>query len=73
MHELKNTDILVSEIPNCIGGKTGFTPLAGKSLLLAVHDPEKKYRVIAVILNDEDRWTDMKNLICWVFDNYEWR
>lgn len=73
MHELKNTDILVSEIPNCIGGKTGFTPLAGKSLLLAVHDPEKKYRVIAVILNDEDRWTDMRNLICWVFDNYEWR
>jgi serine-type D-Ala-D-Ala carboxypeptidase (penicillin-binding protein 5/6) len=73
MHQLKNTDILLDEIPNCIGGKTGFTPMAGKSLLLAVDDPTKKHRVVAVILNDENRWEDMKKLTNWVFDNYEWR
>ena len=73
MHQLKNTDLLLSEMPDCIGGKTGFTPMAGKSLLLAVSDPTKRHRVIAVILNDEDRWNDMKKLISWVFENYEWR
>lgn len=73
MHQLKNTDILLKEVPNCIGGKTGFTPLAGKSLLLATSDPTRKHRVIAVILNDENRWEDMKKLVNWVFNNYEWR
>jgi serine-type D-Ala-D-Ala carboxypeptidase (penicillin-binding protein 5/6) len=72
-HDLKNTDMLLSEMPECLGGKTGFTPLAGKSLLLAAADPTKKNRIIAVILNDENRWTDMKKLVDWVFDNYEWK
>lgn len=73
MHQLKNTDILLSEMPYCLGGKTGFTPMAGKSLLLAATDPTRRHKIIAVILNDENRWEDMKNLVNWVFDNYEWR
>ncbi len=73
IHQLKNTDRLLGEMPDCIGGKTGFTPLAGKSLLLAANDPTGKHRIVAVILNDEDRWTDMRKLVSWVFDNYEWK
>ena len=73
MHELKNTDSLLETLPNCIGGKTGFTPLAGKSLLTGVTDPTGKHKVIAVILNDETRWVDMKSLINWVFANYQWK
>lgn len=73
MHQLKNTDILLDDMANCLGGKTGFTPLAGKSLLLGATDSSGKHRVIAVVLNDERRWEDMKTLIGWVFDNYEWR
>jgi len=73
MHQLKNTDILLSEMPYCIGGKTGFTPMAGKSLLSVATDPAEKHRIIAVILNDENRWEDMKKLVSWVFDNYEWK
>jgi len=73
MHQLKNTDILLDDMPNCLGGKTGFTPLAGKSLLLGATDSSGKHRIIAVVLNDENRWEDMKTLIGWVFDNYEWR
>lgn len=72
MHELKNTDLLLEELPNCIGGKTGFTPLAGKSLLFAGTDPSGKHRVVMVILNDEQRWEDMRTLNSWVFENYEW-
>lgn len=73
MHQLKNTDILLSEIPNCLGGKTGFTPLAGKSLLLVTTDETKKHKIITVLLNDDNRWENMKKLVSWVFDNYEWR
>ena len=72
MHQLKNTDILLSEMPNCLGGKTGFTPMAGKSLLTVTIDPTGKHKVISVILNDENRWEDMKKLVDWVFSNYQW-
>ncbi|OGI28456.1 MAG: hypothetical protein A2288_03725 [Candidatus Moranbacteria bacterium RIFOXYA12_FULL_44_15] len=73
MHELKNTDILIEEIPNCLGGKTGFTPLAGKSLLLGSADASGRHRIIAVLLNDEQRWQDMRTMVDWIFENYEWR
>jgi len=73
MHELKNTDMLLETLPNCLGGKTGFTPLAGKSLLTGAVDETGKNKIIAVILNDPERWDDMESLIGWVFDNYEWK
>lgn len=73
MHQLKNTDILLGEMENCLGGKTGFTPLAGKSLLTATIDETKKHRVVAVILDDPNRWEDMKELTSWIFDSYEWK
>ena len=73
-HQLKNTDILLDQIPNCLGGKTGFTYNAGKSLLLAAADPSDGHnKIIAVILNDNDRWADMQKLIDWTFENYNWK
>ena len=66
--------MLLGQIPNCLGGKTGFTYNAGKSLMLAAADPETgKHKIIAVILNDNNRWKDMQNLIDWTFANYEWK
>lgn len=73
-HLLKNTDMLLDQIPNCLGGKTGFTYNAGKSLMLAAADPATgKHKIVAVILNDNNRWEDMQNLIDWTFANYEWK
>jgi D-alanyl-D-alanine carboxypeptidase len=73
-HRLKNTDVLLGQIPNCLGGKTGFTYNAGKSLMMAAADPQTgKHKVIAVILNDNNRWEDMTRLINWTFENYEWK
>jgi serine-type D-Ala-D-Ala carboxypeptidase (penicillin-binding protein 5/6) len=73
-HQLKNTDILLDRMPNCVGGKTGFTYNAGKSLMIAAADPETgKHKIIAVILNDDDRWVDMQNLIDWTFASYDWK
>jgi serine-type D-Ala-D-Ala carboxypeptidase (penicillin-binding protein 5/6) len=72
-HHLKNTDKLIDQIDNCIGGKTGFTPLAGESLLLAVADPIDQHRIVAVVLNADNRWSSMKKLVDWTFDNYKWQ
>jgi serine-type D-Ala-D-Ala carboxypeptidase (penicillin-binding protein 5/6) len=72
-HRLKNTDLLLGQIPNCLGGKTGFTYNAGKSLLMAAADPlQGKHKIIAVIIDDNNRWEDMTNLINWTFENHEW-
>ena len=71
-HHLRNTDRLLKEMPNCLGGKTGFTPLAGRSLMLGAVSPNGKHPIIAVILNDPKRWEDMKKLVNWVFNNYQW-
>ncbi len=73
MHILQNTDMLLNTLPGCIGGKTGFTPLAGKSLLLGAADPTGKHKIIAVVLNDDQRWSDMKSLVDWIFNNYKWQ
>ncbi|MDO8241238.1 MAG: hypothetical protein Q7T51_04635 [Candidatus Moranbacteria bacterium] len=73
MHELKNTDMLLETLPGCVGGKTGFTPMAGKSLMLGAEDPTGKHKIISVLLNDEQRWDDMRTLVNWVFENYKWQ
>ncbi|MDO8529589.1 MAG: hypothetical protein Q7S18_02890, partial [bacterium] len=64
-HTILNTDIVLNDITNCIGGKTGFTPLAGRSLLLAASDPTGKHKIIAVLLDDPYRWQDIKTMINW--------
>jgi D-alanyl-D-alanine carboxypeptidase (penicillin-binding protein 5/6) len=72
-HTILNTDIVLNDITNCIGGKTGFTPLAGRSLLLASSDPTGKHKIVAVLLDDPYRWQDIKTMINWAFQSYEWR
>ena len=71
-HDIINTDLILDQIPNCLGGKTGFTPLAGHSLLLAAKDPTKKHTIVAVVLDDPYRWQDVKTMIDWTFRSYKW-
>jgi D-alanyl-D-alanine carboxypeptidase len=72
-HTILNTDLALDQMPNVLGGKTGFTPLAGYSLLMAVSDPSTKHRIIAVVLDDNTRWLDIKTMISWTFDSYVWK
>lgn len=72
-HQILNTDLVLDQIPNCLGGKTGFTPLAGHSLLLAASDNAKKHKIVAVVLDDPYRWQDIRKMIDWVFGAYEWK
>lgn len=73
VHTIINSDIVLNEIPNVIGGKTGFTPLAGYSLLMGVNDPSMKHKIIAVLLDDPNRWQDIRTAIDWTFKSYSWK
>ncbi len=72
VHTILNTDLMVDQVPNLLGGKTGFTPLAGYSLLMGASDPTGKHRVVAVLLDDPTRWVDMKAALGWAFSSYTW-
>ncbi len=71
-HTLINSDILLDDIPNCLGGKTGFTPLAGYALLMGVSDPTHLHRIVIVLLDDPYRWQDIRTAIDWTFKAYSW-
>ncbi len=72
-HEIFNTDRLLGEDHDYLGGKTGFTPLAGYSLLMGASDDTKKHRIVAVVLDDPYRWQDIKTMFDWAFQSYEWK
>jgi D-alanyl-D-alanine carboxypeptidase (penicillin-binding protein 5/6) len=72
-HEIFNTDMLLGQYPNLLGTKTGFTPLAGYSLLAVAADPTGKHRVVSVVLNDPYRWEDIQRMFSWAFNTHVWR
>lgn len=72
-HELENTNRLIGEMPNLIGAKTGFTPRAGYCLALASHDGTQEHRVVSVVLNDPQRFIDVRTMSDWAFTSFEWR
>jgi serine-type D-Ala-D-Ala carboxypeptidase (penicillin-binding protein 5/6) len=63
-HEASNTNEVLGEIPGLIGGKTGFTDLAGGNLVVAF-DVGLGRPVIVVVLGStqEGRFEDMKKLV----------
>lgn len=71
-HKIGNTDKLIGELDGLVGAKTGFTPNAGFSLILAAQDAERKHRVIAVVLDNPYRWNDIQDMVAWAFDSHEW-
>lgn len=72
-HEILNTDLLLGQVPQGLGGKTGFTPLAGHSLLFAAYDESLKHRVVAVVLNNPYRWQDVPKMLQWAFNSHNWQ
>lgn len=71
-HELFNTNQLLGSMPNLLGTKTGFTPLAGYSLLAVADHPDGDHPVIAVVLNDPYRWESIRSMFSWSFQAYDW-
>lgn len=73
VHTILNTDLALDQVPNVVGGKTGFTPLAGYSLLMVVSDQSRKHKIVAVLLDDSTRWQDIRSMLDWTFQSYAWK
>jgi len=71
-HKLKNTNELLGEFSGIIGGKTGWTPQAQGCLLLAIKAPKDRGVIINIILGSPDRFEEMKKLINWIGEAYQW-
>lgn len=63
---LRNHNKLLWQYEKCIGGKTGFTKLAGRCLVTCAERDD--ITLIAVTLNDSDDWRDHKNLYEYSFE-----
>lgn len=61
-HQLSNTNQLLGEYPEIIGGKTGYTNEAGGCILLILKSSKDEI-FINVILGSENRFEEMKKLI----------
>ena len=70
IHELKNVNQLLGQVPGLAGVKTGLTQLAGECLVAYVQ--RDGHRIITVILDSSDRFGETRALIDWVFANYRW-
>ncbi|MBI2624960.1 MAG: D-alanyl-D-alanine carboxypeptidase [Candidatus Nealsonbacteria bacterium] len=75
-HKLVSTnELLDSQEPwrdRIIGGKTGWTPSAKGCLILVLEAPKGKGYLINVILGSQDRFEEMKKLVNWVQESYDW-
>jgi len=69
----QNTNHLLEEVPEIIGGKTGYTEKAKGCLLIVMEAPDNKGYVVNVILGSQDRFEEMKGLTEWVEKNYNWK
>lgn len=80
-HTLVNTDILLSQTDfplEIIGGKTGETPRAKQTLVLITKTPNTEENladnvIIHAVLNSQDRFADMENLVRWTKESYVWK
>ncbi len=74
-HTMKNTNELLSfeawPTP-IIGGKTGWTPLAKGCLVLILKSPKGQGYLVNIILGAEDRFSQMRTLVSWVYDSFLW-
>lgn len=71
-HIVVNTNELLAKIPEIIGGKTGYTIESGGCLLLVLNSPRDKGIVINVILGSPDRFGEMRQLLTWIKESYQW-
>jgi len=59
----KNTNRLLAEFPQIIGGKTGWAPKAQGCLLIILKKPKSKRYLVNVVLGSKDRFADMRKII----------
>ncbi len=70
VHNFNTTNTFIDE-PNVLGGKTGFTPRALGNMALVAAGPNNS-ELIYLILGSHDREGDMRKLMAWVNQAWQW-
>jgi len=70
-HPLDNTNKLLGRYDNVIGVKTGTTDNAGESLVASVIG-DSGQKIIVVLLDSPDRFTEGKEALDWALKAYSW-
>lgn len=71
VHPLVNRNELLGTVPGVLGVKTGWTEGARENLVTQVERDGK--RVMIALLGSQDRFGETKELIEWIFGNFEWK
>lgn len=72
-HYLINTNNLLNDVEQMIGGKTGYTEEAGGCMLTMIKIPDKPGEyLITVVLGSKNRELETKKLIEWINKAYIW-
>ncbi len=69
-YDLKNVNQLLGVVPGVVGIKTGWTESARENLVTYII--RDQHKVMITLLGSQDRFGETKELIDWIFNNYEW-
>ena len=70
-YNLKNINELLGAVPGVLGVKTGWTENARENLVTYIE--RDGHKVMIAVLGSQDRFGETKELINWIFTNYEWQ
>ena len=70
VHKLKNINELLGKVDGVVGVKTGWTENARENLVTYIERDRK--RLLIALLGSQDRFGETKELIDWIFANYQW-
>ena len=71
-HTKPTTNQLMGSFTGSIGVKTGYTFLAGQCLVNLSRRADG-VEILTVVLGSPDRFQETKNILTWLWDNFEWR
>ena len=69
---LITTNRLYDAVPGLLGAKTGNTPAAGQSFMLATTDADGVRPIVLVELGNLNRWRDAQTMIRWAHISHTW-
>lgn len=70
-YNLNNVNELLGSVPGVMGVKTGWTENARENLVTYINRDNR--RVMIAILGSQDRFGETKELIDWIYKNYNWK
>lgn len=70
-HNLTNVNQLLGEVEGVQGVKTGWTEAAQENLVTYLD--RNNHKIMIAILGSQDRFGETKEMIDWIFNNYDWQ